>query len=168
MILALALTLVVTASGAFATYIYDDGASIGARLCSGACIGLAAFGLITFVLALLLGLTPLSIAVATVITASPFILLLDSDRREQISRDLATSAHAFRRAVLHPTGPFIVYVLYYAIAAILIWLIFDRAMIVKPEGIYTGVLNNFGDLPFHLSVVTGFAFGQNYPPEDPT
>ncbi len=39
---------------------------------------------------------------------------------------------------------------------------------MSPEGIFTGVLNNFGDLPFHLSVITSFAFGNNYPPEDPT
>lgn len=168
MILALLLALVVTAAGALATYIYDEGASLFTRLCTGACIGLAAFGLIAFVLASLLGLTPLSIVVATVLTASPFILLLDPDRREQISSDFRTGSRALRRAVLHPTGPDIVYFLYYTIAAILFWLIFDRAMIVKPEGIYTGVLNNYGDLPFHLSVITGFAFGHNYPPEDPT
>jgi hypothetical protein len=48
------------------------------------------------------------------------------------------------------------------------WLVFDRALLDKPDGIYTGVLNNYGDLPFHLSVITRFAFGQNYPPEDPT
>ena len=41
-------------------------------------------------------------------------------------------------------------------------------MIDLPEGIFTGVLNNFGDLPFHLSVISGFAFGNNFPPEDPT
>jgi hypothetical protein len=29
-------------------------------------------------------------------------------------------------------------------------------------------LNNFGDLPFHISVITRFAFGKNFPPEDPT
>jgi hypothetical protein len=29
-------------------------------------------------------------------------------------------------------------------------------------------MNNFGDLPFHLSVISSFAFGNNFPPEDPT
>src|SRR5437016_189384 len=48
------------------------------------------------------------------------------------------------------------------------WLIFSRALLEKPEGMYTGVLNNYADLPFHLSVITRFAFGQNFPPEDPT
>jgi hypothetical protein len=60
------------------------------------------------------------------------------------------------------------YFMFYAAAAIILWLIFRRAMIESPNGLATGVLNNFGDLPFHLSVITSFAFGNNFPPEDPT
>jgi hypothetical protein len=52
--------------------------------------------------------------------------------------------------------------------AIAMWLIFSRALLEMPTGIYTGVLNNYGDLPFHISVITRFAHGQNFPPEDPT
>src|SRR3981189_3593287 len=152
MILAITLALVVTAAGAIATYIYDEGASLGARLCTGACIGLAAFGLIAFVLAMVLGLTPKSIAIATILTASPFVLLLNPDRRRQVTGDVETAASAIHRFVIHPTGPTVVYFLYYGAVAVVMWLLFNRAMIVKPEGIYTGVLNNFGDLPFHLSV----------------
>ena len=48
------------------------------------------------------------------------------------------------------------------------WLIFQRALLEQPDGMYTGVLNNYGDLPFHISVITRFAYGQNFPPEDPT
>src|SRR6266699_172892 len=168
MILSLALALLVTVSGALATYIYDRDASLGARLCTGACIGLGAFGLIGFLLASFLGLTPLTIALATILTASPFALLLRPERRQQVQAEVAASTHAIRRAVSRPTGPAIAYFLYYAVAAVLLWLIFDRAMIERPDGIHTGVLNNFGDLPFHLSVITSFAYGQNFPPEDPT
>ena len=77
MILSLSLALIVTVSGALATYLYDKGASLGARLCTGACIGLGAFGLIGFVFASLLGLTPSSIVLATLVTASPIALLLN-------------------------------------------------------------------------------------------
>jgi hypothetical protein len=168
MILSLSLALLITASGALATYMYDEGASLAARLCTGACIGLAAFGLIGLVLASVLGLTPLSIALATLATASPFALLLDPMRRQVVEADVAAAATKIQRAFSQPTGSDIGYFAYYAIAAVLFWFIFDRAMIVKPEGIYTGVLNNFGDLPFHLSVITSFAYGQNFPPEDPT
>jgi hypothetical protein len=168
MILPLSLALLVTVSGALATYIYDRGASLGARLCTGACTGLAAFGLIGFVLASFVGLTSATIALATILTAWPLALLLNPERCGQVQADLAASSHAIRRAISRPTGPAIGYFLYYAVAAVLLWLIFDRAMFERPDGIYTGVLNNFGDLPFHLSVITSFAYGQNFPPEDPT
>jgi hypothetical protein len=48
------------------------------------------------------------------------------------------------------------------------WQVFDRAVIEDQTGLSTGLLNNFGDLPFHISVITSFAYGNNFPPEDPT
>src|SRR5205085_1947458 len=55
-----------------------------------------------------------------------------------------------------------------SVACLGVALIFSRALVEKPQGLYTGVLNNYGDLPFHLSVITRFVYGQNFPPEDPT
>ena len=75
---------------------------------------------------------------------------------------------AISRASSKPDRWAFIYFLFYAGVAIVMWLVFDRALLEKPEGMYTGVLNNYGDLPFHISVITRFAFGQNYPPEDPT
>lgn len=168
MVLSLALALLATLGGALATYLYDEGASLATRLCTGACIGLAALGLIGFVLASLVGLTPFTILIAAGFVALPFILLIDETCRRRLQADLAAASDSIRAAISQPTGRSAGYFLYYLVTAILLWLIFDRAMIVKPEGIYTGVLNNFGDLPFHLSVVTGFAWGDNFPPQDPT
>jgi len=169
MILSLLLALLVTLSGALVTYLYDSNASVGARLCTGACVGLGAFGLIGFILALLFGLTNSTITLATVVTAAPFALLLDSKLRQEVLSDLQDVWVRIQETVARPKGPEIGYALFYIGVAILMLLIFNRAMIVKPtEGIYTGVLNNFGDLPFHLSVISSFAFGNNYPPEDPT
>src|SRR5262249_14414686 len=37
-----------------------------------------------------------------------------------------------------------------------------------PDGIFTAVRNNLGDLPLHLQVINSFAQGHNLPPEDPT
>ena len=51
MIISLVLTLLVTASGTIATYLYDEGSSFAARLCAGACLGLTALGLIGFIVA---------------------------------------------------------------------------------------------------------------------
>jgi hypothetical protein len=51
MLITLALILMATAGGALATYLYDEDATPAARLCAGACTGLAALGLAGFVLA---------------------------------------------------------------------------------------------------------------------
>jgi hypothetical protein len=168
MIISLALALFVTASGTVTTYLYDEGASLGARLCAGACIGLAALGLVGFEIASFLGLTPLAIALTVLVLAIPFVTLRDATRRRAVEDDLSSASDCLRRWLLHPSGALFGYVLFYAAISIVLWQVFSRAMIEEPDGIYTGVLNNFGDLPFHLSVITSFAYGNNFPPEDPT
>ena len=70
MIISLALVLLVTASGTLASYLYDEDANFAARLCAGACIGIAALGLVGFVLASFLGLTPLAILLALLVTVA--------------------------------------------------------------------------------------------------
>ena len=168
MITSLGLSLLAVASGTLLTYIYDEGAPLVSRLCSGACLGFASFALIAFVLALFFGLTPATIAITTAILLAPFILLRNKSTRDQINADIDRALKAISQASARPDRWAFIYFLFYAGAMIVMWLVFDRALLDKPDGIYTGVLNNYGDLPFHLSVITRFAYGENYPPEDPT
>ncbi len=168
MIISLVLALLVTASGTVTTYLYDEAASFASRLCAGACIGLAALGLVGFVIASLIGLTPLAIALTVVVLAIPFVSLRDATRWRVVEDDLTAASQSIRRSLLHPAKAPFGYVLFYTAISIVLWRVFSRAMIEVPDGIYTGVLNNFGDLPFHLSVITSFAYGNNFPPEDPT
>jgi len=168
-IISLALVLLVTASGTLASYLYHEDVNFAARLCAGACIGIAALGLVGFVLASFLGLTPLAILLALiVIVALPFLSLSNSDRRTLVQQDLKATARSIRQAVGNPTGLQLGYTLFYIVVAAILWRAFQRAMIETPEGIFTGLLNNFGDLPFHVSVITSFSFGNNFPPQDPT
>ncbi|HEY0404775.1 MAG TPA: hypothetical protein VGC89_03555, partial [Pyrinomonadaceae bacterium] len=164
----LVLALLATMAGALATYLYDDGAPLAARLCAGACVGLAALGLLGFIFASFLGLTPLSLSLAAATTASPLLLLRDAGLRTRARADLLESSRSLRRAVLHPSWSKTLPFVFYALIALLLWMVFDRALFELPEGLYTGVQNNYGDLPFHLSVITGFARGENFPPQDPT
>lgn len=169
MIISLALVLLVTASGTLVSYLYDEGAAFAARLCAGACIGIAALGLAGFVFASFLGLTPLAILLALLLIISLSLLTLRNPScRAAVSQDLQATYRAFRQAYVHPSRLPLGYIIFYTVVAVVLWRAFQRAMIEIPEGIFTGVLNNFGDLPFHLSVITGFAFGNNFPPEDPT
>jgi hypothetical protein len=168
MIISLALSLLAIASGALLTYTWDEDAPLASRLCTGACIGFAMLGLIGLVLSLMIGLTTLTLVVTVLLLATPVFLLRNAQRRREINADINRAIRAISRASSEPDRWVFIYFLFYAVVVILMWLVFSRAMLEKPDGIYTGVLNNYGDLPFHLSVITRFAFGQNFPPEDPT
>lgn len=168
MIASLALSLLAIASGTLLTYAYDEDAPLAARLCTGACIGFAALALIGFVLALCFGLNLYTIALTAALLLLPGLLLNRQSTRDQINSDIDHALKAISRASSKPDRWAFIYFLFYAAVAVGMWLVFDRALLDKPDGYYTGVLNNYGDLPFHLSVITRFAFGQNYPPEDPT
>jgi hypothetical protein len=168
MIASLLLALLVTFSGTIATYLYDENASLGARLCAGGAIGLAALGLIGFVIASLVGLSGAAVLFSAVICCSPLALLTDGAIAGRLKKDLDAVSIAARRLVTKPDATPVGYVLFYSVVAIVLWRVFTRAVIEDSTGLSTGLLNNFGDLPFHLSVITSFVFGNNFPPEDPT
>jgi len=168
MIASLLLALLVTFSGTVATYLYDDNASFGARVCAGAALGLAALGLVSFVVVSFIGLTGIAILFSAAICSSPLAILTDAANAKRLRQDLEAVSNSTRRLFLQPDAKSLGYFLFYAGATIVLWKLFSRAVIQDEAGISTGLLNNFGDLPFHLSVITSFAFGNNFPPEDPT
>src|SRR6266446_3777716 len=168
MVISLALSFIAIASGTLLTYTYDEDAPLASRLCSGACIGFGALGLTGFVLASILGLTILTLALTGVVLFTTFLLLIKEERRAKVGDDFNRAWSAISRASSRPGRWAVIYFLFYATVVIVMWLVFARALLDKPDGISTGVLNNYGDLPFHISVITRFAFGQNFPPEDPT
>ena len=166
MLLALMITLGVTLCGTYATYFYDDDAPLSARWAMGACTGLTAWGLIGFVLASVMGLTPLTVTLATLLIIAPplFYWRISSLHRRAAQADCQAAWHALR----NPTRRTAIYGIYCTLLGLLLWRIFDRAVMSLNDGIDSGVQNNFGDLPFHLSVISSFAYGHNYPPTDPT
>ena len=168
MIASLILALLVTLSGTVATYLYDENASFGARLCSGGALGLAALGLVSFVIASFVGLSGVSILISAAICCSPLGLLADAKYLKLLKQDLDHVSSSIRRLLTRPEWPSVGYVLFYAGVIVVLWKVFERAVIQDATGISTGLLNNFGDLPFHISVITSFAYGNNFPPEDPT
>jgi hypothetical protein len=168
MIASLLLASLVTLSGTVATYLYDENASFGARLCAGAALGLAALGLVSFVVASFVGLSGTAILISAAICCSPLGILTDAANSKRLRQDLQTVSTGTRRFLSRPDASSVGFVLFYAVAIIVLWKVFSRAVIEDEGGISTGLLNNFGDLPFHISVITSFAFGNNFPPEDPT
>jgi len=164
----LALALLVIFSGTLATYLYDDDAPFQARLCSGACLGITALSLLGFVFSSLLGLTGTTVLLSALVCSLPLALLAKETYSVRFQKDLSGVSQTIRRLTSKPDAVSIGYVVFYVVTALVLWQVFSKAMIQDSEGVSTGLLNNFGDLPFHLSVITGFAYGNNFPPEDPT
>lgn len=162
---ALLLALAAVASGALLTYYYDREAPLPVRLCAGACIGFAALGLVGFVVASCLGLTPLALILSGVVVASPLLLLGRERWRARLRADLRQTARDLKRAPY--SGGAAATLGLFALAAFILWLVFGRAMYETPAGIFTGVDNNIGDLPFHLGIISGFTRGENFPPQHP-
>jgi hypothetical protein len=168
MIISLVLVLLTTACGTVLTYLYDEGAPFAVRVLTGACVGLSVLGLLGFVISSFIGLTLVSIGLTAALLVAVSAAALSYDKLIiRLRQDIAATGTAFRQVLLHPTRVTLTALLYIAVIMVL-WRVFDRAVIEDANGLSTGLLNNFGDLPFHLSVITSFVYGNNFPPEDPT
>src|SRR5262245_61155811 len=129
MIASLLLVLLVTFSGTLATYLYDENASLGARLCAGACLGLAAFSLVGFVVASLVGLTGAGITISVLVCCSPLALLVDPAIAKRLQQDLNAASTDARRLFLRPDAWSIAYFMFYAVTIFMLWKVFSRAVI---------------------------------------
>jgi hypothetical protein len=162
--LAVGIAAGVVLAGALTTYLFDDDASLLVRLTTGAPIGLAGFGLLTFVLALGLGLTAAT-AVATAVVAIS-IATLWAGQRNRVTADVRAAWKSIIPCA-RPSPRTLVQLSCYSGVIVLTSIVILRVMLESTDGIATGFDNNLGDLPFHLSIVSGFAYGQNIPPQNP-
>jgi hypothetical protein len=150
--------------GTLLTFLFDRTAPRSARLCMGASIGLALMATVGFLLALVLGLGSATIILSAVMLLLPLLLLVRPERRAFIGNALRAPAPNTQKSSAAGIG----YLVFYLALAILLAMVFNRAVFERSDGIYTGVMNNLGDLPLHLQIINSFAQGHNIPPEDPT
>jgi hypothetical protein len=167
MFAAFGLLVIPVLAGALLTYVYDRGSPLAARFCTGACTGLGLFAGAGFLFAAALPGMPLAVYWSEAALAFPLALLAWPAGRRWARREAARAAEAVQQAAasLHCGALFCC--IFYGFLLLLLWLVFDRALFERPDGLYTGFANNLGDLPFHLQVIASFAHGQNIPPEDP-
>ncbi|MDT7541016.1 MAG: hypothetical protein QOE33_920 [Acidobacteriota bacterium] len=167
MIFATLLACVAVCGGTLATYLYDEGAHPAARLAAGLATGLAALGLSGFIFASLIGFGAASLALSGLIVALPLALLARRDLRARLRFDAGRLARDLRDGVTRPTLRTTAPLLLTSLSLVLFWIVFGRAMFERAGEIYTGVDNNLGDLPFHLSIIESFVRGGNFPPTHP-
>ena len=161
------LLIIAIAGGALLTYVYSPEMHSAARLCAGTCTGFVLLATVGFIAASLCGMGLAALAISAAVMVLPLLFLLREKYRAQIASDLAGVVQGIKQAVLHPGEAANGYALFYMGMALLLGLLFARVMFQQPDSLYTGLVNNLGDLPFHLQIVSSFAYGQNFPPEDP-
>jgi hypothetical protein len=137
-----------------------DGFIIWSRLCTGlgrafeiaagVVTGLALNAWIGFLLALVFGLNGVTITATIVLLSLPLAVTLF---RGRIVPDHQVSS-----------VPNVLSLLPWAVLLAWLW---SRVVIFEKGDFFTAPENNFGDLPFHLSAITSFAFGDNFPPQNP-
>jgi hypothetical protein len=132
----------------WAERIWND-ANLQTQLCFGVVIGLVGLSWIGFLLALVVGLNWLAIGM----TAAIFVAALFFFR---------PVVPSFHRPVISLSD-----LLFYGGWLVFFSWLFSRVIVMEADGLYTSPANNYGDLAFHLSVVTSFADGQNFPPRNP-
>jgi hypothetical protein len=162
MLLALLLLIVAIVGGTLLTFLFDRRAPRAARLCMGACLGLALLATVGFLLALVFGLGPATIVLSAVTLLLPLLLLLHGEHRALILNALRSPSSS------GGAGASIGSLIFYLAMVILLAMVFGRAAFERSSGIFTGVTNNLGDLPLHFQVINSFTQGHNLPPEDPT
>ena len=167
MIAALALALVAVLGGTFATYGFDRESPGYARLATGSVLGMTTLAFSGFVLALGLGMGPATVVLAGAVTWLPALVFRSPDARGAARRDLAEAATRLVSAARKPTSQSLVTVLYGAGIALGVWLVADHTFFEASDGLYIGNVNNLGDLPYHVQISASFAYGGNFPPQNP-
>ena len=156
-LLVLLITLLAVTDGFLLASLVKEHFSFWERVCAGAVVGLALLAWIGFLTAFVGGLDPTTIFVTVLILVAMLVGL----RRVSRSR---ISFDAIRAGISQWDRGGIVY---YGLWALLLAWLFSRVVMFEGGALETAPLNNYGDLPFHLSVITSFAWGDNFPPENP-
>jgi hypothetical protein len=167
LIAAILLAIVATLGGAVATYGFDRGSPGYARLATGCFVGFTTLAVSGFILSLFIGLGPASLILAAAITSTPHVLLRDPAVRSAVRTETAEVRDRIISGLRRPTLATLVTVAYGSAIALGIWFIADRTFFQTTDGMYIGNVNNLGDLPYHVQISASFAYGENFPPENP-
>ncbi len=142
--------------------------TLGERLAAAVPLGNLLLGLIGLALASRFGMTPVALALATVLSFSPALLWLRPGPRKRLGRVAAISLVRVRQRLRKPDLMGMVLALWYTLFLALLLRFFWGACYAEADGaIWTLNVSNLGDLPLHVGIVQGFTVGGNFPPEHP-
>ena len=169
--LALFLAFLVAFGGLLLTYLYDKTSPLIVRAAIGICTGFALYTTLTFALACVFGLNAASILLSTAILALPVFLTRDT-WREGLRHDIARLRNRdieYSKRGENPQSSLVRWAEIVGLGfllCVLAWAM-SRVSYQKPDGLYTAYETNIGDLTLHFQIMTSFAWGGNFPPQNP-
>ena len=120
-------------------------------LALGAAVGLAVFAAVGFVIGWAFGMSAGSVTVAALSTMA-----------------IGVAFGAAPASIPRPgRRPALGVIVLCALSTLMVVRLADRTLFESATGIATADRHNFGDLPFHMAIAAGFAWGDNFPPEHP-
>jgi hypothetical protein len=149
------ISLLAVANGALLTLHVVEKIQAPTRIAIGSVVGIVALSWVAFLTAGAWGLNATSIGVTIAIFAIGLSIQLRFIGRGRIVAALREYRLSLGACAYYATW-----------TALLAWL-FSRVVMFYPDGMHTAPANNYGDLPFHFSVITSFAYGENLPPQNP-
>lgn len=163
----LGLSLISIVAGALLTYLYDRRASLAARMCTGACTGYALLGSVGTLCASVWQQERVLVVTVAVFTFALALLVFEQIRSDVLT-DIYESKDRLCKACRRRGWSDVRCFIFYGFLAMLLWRVVDRVMFESSGSVFTAFVNNLGDLPFHLQVISSFVHGHSFPPEDPT
>lgn len=168
--------LLILAAAAFGgtvlTWLFDDRAPGYARVATGTTIGFTILAFAGFIAAMVVGMGPAALVLAGLAALLPALALGRSGVRGRVLADLAEGRRGAagtigRIAARRITAADLTKGLYVAGLGLVLWFVAERTLFMGPDGLYIGNVNNLGDLPYHVAITTSFAYGSNFPPQNP-
>jgi hypothetical protein len=159
--------LATIAGGTAVTYLDRGPAPLYARLAMGACLGFTLLGLAALIVGSFAGLTVVTAVLVTLLLATPLAILLLSPRRHQLRADARAAIEHARTALAGRAPGALVRVAFLALVTLLLVAAFRQSAIETAAGIQTRSLANRLDLTLHLGIISGFMWGNGFPPMHP-
>lgn len=154
-------------TGFLLTYFLSSGYSILERVAYGVVLGLGLHTWLVYLFSLLWGLSGKSIyfsAIMLIVFCSIFLGIKWASFREKILNE----TREIRDDFLLNKLSYFAHIVVFSFFTTIFWCLFSRTIILKKDGLYVGLTNNYGDLPLHMAYITSFVWGNNIPPQDPS
>jgi hypothetical protein len=153
-------------AGVGITYLSGVALNLEERLAFGTVLGAMAVASATFLLSMLVR----DVTMATVLLGLAVAVALGAGAaiagRDRLAADLSDAVSRWRRSLRAPGHPWPFAVVVLVCGA---WTLhfLSQAYVFKPDGLYAGYVNIWGDWAAHLSFTGSFAYGRNFPPQFP-